>query len=105
MSSELCLVALFIRFLWRKVGTDCFFVIFAHRKPNATARETHRHKLPVTHELMKPKHFFLQLVLSLVLLSVGVTPVFAGWEYERNGLEDEGGGTYNFRIENQYFTY
>ena len=54
---------------------------------------------------MKPKHFFRQLVLSLVLLLVGVSPVFAAWEYERNGLEDEGGGTYNFRIENQYFTY
>ena len=46
-------------FYGEKLERIVFFVIFAHRKPNATARETHRHKLPVTHELMKPKHFFL----------------------------------------------
>ena len=89
-------------FYGEKLERIVFFVIFAHRKSKATARETHRHKLRVTHELMKPKHFFRQLVLSLVLSSAGVSPVFAAWEYERNGLEDEGGGTYNFRIENQY---
>ena len=54
---------------------------------------------------MRSKQLFLQLVLSLILFSVGVSPVFAGWEYERNGQKDEGGGTYNFRIENQYFYY
>ena len=54
---------------------------------------------------MKPKQFFLRFVLSLALFAAGLSSAFAGWEYEKEGEEGGGGGSYTFRNEKRYFTY
>ena len=54
---------------------------------------------------MRPKHLFLKLAMSLILLATGIESVFAGWEYEKVDGSEGGGGTYNFRNEKRYFGY
>ena len=54
---------------------------------------------------MRPKHLFLKLAMSLILLATGIAPVFAGWEYQKIDGGEGGGGTYTFRNEKRYFGY
>ena len=54
---------------------------------------------------MIPGHLIKRVALSLILLATGIAPVLAEWEYEKIDGEEGGGGTYNFRIENEKFSY
>ena len=54
---------------------------------------------------MKTKQTIRLTAVVLMALMAGVSPMWAAWNFEEEGLTDDGGGTYNFRYMQQQFRY